>query len=148
MWREDDKQNENGEDTMDKQIATTGISAKKRAASPHQPVGCWIRPAKRLAIYLRDSFRCVYCERDLRDADPRDIHLDHVIPKSDGGSNLETNLVTACRACNCSRQDKPINRFASPEARQDIKRLTKRDLKPYVKMAKAIIDGRTGTENS
>jgi 5-methylcytosine-specific restriction endonuclease McrA len=111
---------------------STGCTAMKKAKSPHQPTGQWIRKEKRLAIYLRDSFRCVYCQKDLRDADPRDIHLDHVLPKSDGGSNKETNLITSCAACNCSRQDKAIARFASPEARKDIKRLTARVLKPYL----------------
>lgn len=114
---------------------------RKRKNSPHQPVGRWIRVEKRLAIYLRDSFRCVYCQRDLHGADPRDVALDHVKAKVDGGSNSETNLVTACRSCNCSRQDKSLARFCGPETRADVKRLTKRSLKPYLKMAKAILSG-------
>ena len=118
----------------------------KRANSPHQPVGRWIRVEKRLAINLRDGLRCVYCCRDLHGADPRDVTLDHVVAKVDGGSNSETNLVTACRACNCSRSDKPLNRFAGPETRADIKRLTKRSLKPYLKLAKAYFADSVGME--
>lgn len=129
---------------MAAQEKTSGITAIKRANSPHQPVGRWIRPEKRLAIYLRDSFRCVYCCADLHGADPRDVTLDHVVAKVDGGSNSENNLVTACRACNCSRQDTPISRFAGPETRADIKRLTARKLARYVKLARALIEGRTG----
>jgi len=120
----------------------------KKARSPHQPTGCWIRAEKRLAIYLRDSFRCVYCCQDLHDADPRDITLDHIKAKADGGSNLETNLVTACRACNCSRQDKPLARFAGPATRADIKRLTARKLAKYLVLAKALIAGKTGFEDT
>jgi 5-methylcytosine-specific restriction endonuclease McrA len=131
---------------MASQIKSTGITAKKRAASPSQPTGQWIRAEKRLAIYLRDSFRCVYCCGDLHSADSRDITLDHLTPKADGGSNKETNLVTACRACNCSRQDKPLARFAGPETRKDIKRLTARSLVKYLKLAKALISGETGFE--
>lgn len=112
---------------------------KKLARSPHQPTGCWIRPQKRLAIYLRDSFTCLYCAADLHGADPRDVHLDHLTCKSDGGTNGENNLVTACRSCNCSRQDKPWTRFASPEAKKHIRRNIKRSLN--VKLAKAIIAG-------
>ena len=119
---------------------------RKRANSPSQPVGRWIRVEKRLAIYLRDSFRCVYCCADLHGADPRDVTLDHVIAKVDGGSNSETNLVTSCRACNCSRQDKPLARFAGPETRADIRRLTKRSLKPYLKLAKAILADEAGDD--
>ncbi len=114
-------------------------------SSKHQPSGCWIRPEKRLAIYLRDSFRCVYCCKDLHGAHPQDITLDHVTCKADGGSNSETNLVTACRSCNCARQDKPLARFASREVRADVRRLTRRSLKRYVVLAKAIISGETST---
>ena len=116
--------------------------------SKHQPSGRWIRAEKRLAIYLRDSFRCVYCCADLHDADPRDITLDHVRAKSDGGTNHESNLVTACRQCNCSRQDAPLARFAGPETRADIRRLTRRSLRRYVVLAKALIAGETGDTES
>lgn len=125
---------------------TTGITARKKAASPHQPTGCWIRAEKRLAIYLRDEFRCVYCCKNLHGADPRDITLDHLVAKVDGGSNKETNLVTACRSCNCSRQDTPLNRFCGKETRTDIKRLTARKLARYLKQAKGLISGQTGFE--
>jgi len=101
--------------------------------------GQWIRKEKRLAIYLRDRFTCIYCCADLHDAAPSDITLDHIVPFASGGSNSETNLITACRACNCSRQDKPIARFAGPETRKHIHRNTKRSLKKYIKLAKALI---------
>ena len=122
-------------------------TAAKKANSPHQPTGCWIRPERRLAIYLRDGFRCLYCLADLHAADPRDITLDHLTPKADGGSNAEGNLVTACRACNCSRQDTPVSRFAGPEARKQIRRNAARKLTPYLELAKALISGETGFED-
>lgn len=120
----------------------------KRTKSPSQPTGRWIRAEKRLAIYLRDRVTCVYCLRDLHDADPRDITLDHLIPRSDDGSNDATNLVTACRDCNCSRQDKPLARFASPETRAMIRRNIKRDVAKYVILAKAMISGETGDKET
>ena len=82
--------------------------------------------------------------RDLHDADPRDITLDHVVARCDGGSNYEGNLVTACRACNCSRQDRPLAAFAGPEARRMVRRNTARKLGRYLVMARALISGRTG----
>ena len=123
-------------------------TARKKTRSQHQPTGQWIRPDKRLAIYLRDRFTCLYCCRDLADADPADITLDHLVCRSDGGDNGEGNLVTACRECNCSRQDKPLARFAGKEARAHIRRNTRRSLKPYRKLAKAIISGETGFEEA
>lgn len=123
-------------------------TAAKKAASPHQPTGMWIRPERRLAIYLRDRMTCLYCLKDLHDADPRDVTLDHLVPKSDGGSNSETNLVTACRTCNCSRQDKPLARFAGPETRRHIRRNVRRSLKPYLVLARALQSGATGFEET
>ena len=46
--------------------------------------GVCIRADLRLAIYLRDSFRCVYCCADLHGAAPSDVTLDHVRCHSDG----------------------------------------------------------------
>jgi 5-methylcytosine-specific restriction endonuclease McrA len=117
---------------------------RKRKNSPMQPVGRWIRVEKRLAIYLRDSFTCLLCTADLRSADPRDVTLDHIIPKADGGSNKESNLYTCCRACNCSRQDKPLERVASKKAVDHIQRNAHRDLKSYVGMARALLADKTG----
>ena len=103
--------------------------------------GVCIRPDLRLAIYLRDSFTCLYCCADLHGVDPRDITLDHLVPDSRGGSNDPRNLITACRACNCSRQDKPLSRFAGPEARKHIARNRARAIGKYRKLAKSIIAG-------
>jgi len=107
----------------------------------HQASGQWIRTDKRLAIYLRDRFTCLYCLRDLHDADPTDITLDHLVCQSEGGGNGEDNLVTACRSCNCSRQDKPLARFAGKETRAHIRRNVARSLATYRKLAKAILSG-------
>jgi hypothetical protein len=114
---------------------------RKKARSQHQPTGCWCRPEKRLAIYLRDGFTCLYCLADLHGADPSDITLDHLVCQSDGGSNHESNLVTACRHCNCSRGDQPVSCFAGPETRKHIRRNIRRSLKNYRKLAKAILAG-------
>jgi hypothetical protein len=105
--------------------------------------GVVCRKDLRLAIYLRDSFRCVYCCRDLHGAHPSDITLDHVVANADGGGNEPANLITACRHCNCSRQDTPISRFCGPETRSDIRRLTSRSIARYRRLAKAIIAGET-----
>jgi 5-methylcytosine-specific restriction endonuclease McrA len=118
--------------------------AKRDNDSRRRYKGVAIRKDKRLAIYLRDGFQCLYCLTDLHGADPRDITLDHVRAHGDGGGNHEGNLITACRGCNCSRQDKPLGRFTGPETRKHIKRNTRRSLKRYRKLAKAIIAGETG----
>jgi len=120
---------------------------KTSRAGNHQAAGQWIRTDKRLAIYLRDRFTCLYCLRDLHGADPQDITLDHVQCQSDGGGNHESNLVTSCRSCNCSRQDKPLNRFTGKETRDHIRRNTARKLTSYRKLAKAILSGEINHED-
>lgn len=103
--------------------------------------GVQIRPDLRLALYLRDRFTCLYCLRDLHGAAPSDITLDHLVPDSRGGSNDPRNLICACRACNCSRQDKPLARFAGPEACAHIARNRARKIDSYRTLAKAILAG-------
>jgi len=68
----------------------------------------WIRRSKRLRIYARDEFRCVYCNCQY----PRlGLTLDHVRARSNGGHNHHTNLVTACRSCNSSKQNRTLREW-------------------------------------
>lgn len=48
-------------------------------------------------IFARDNHTCQYCGKRLK---PSDLSLDHVIPRSRGGSTSWDNIVSACRACN------------------------------------------------
>ena len=51
----------------------------------------------------RDNWICHYCETDLVAYDevfPDSATIDHVIPKSKGGSNEASNLVACCSSCN------------------------------------------------
>lgn len=53
------------------------------------------RPGKlsRRIVYKRTKRKCFYCGK-------RATTLDHVIPRSHGGSNDIDNLVAACEPCN------------------------------------------------
>ena len=75
----------------------------------------WIRPEKRLAIYLRDGLACVWCGRGIEEEDIT-LSLDHLRPASRGGGNEARNLATSCRRCNSARGDRPMNRFAEAVA--------------------------------
>lgn len=57
-------------------------------------------PLSRFSIYRRDGHACVYCGSKNR------LTLDHVLPKSRGGKNSWTNLVTCCSPCNLQKGDK------------------------------------------
>ena len=57
-------------------------------------------------IYKRDGNRCIYCG-----ASEGPMHLDHIIPRSQGGPDEATNLVVACASCNSRRQDMSLRRY-------------------------------------
>ena len=101
----------------------------------------WIRPEKRLAIYIRDQFRCLACGRDLRNADPVEINLDHLVPRAKGGSNKASNLATTCKRCNCARGAKRWTKFYPVENHASVRKTIRRKLN--VKLAKALILGET-----
>lgn len=69
----------------------------------------WIRPEKRLAIYLRDGMACAYCGATLEDG--AKLTLDHLTPHSIGGTNEAGNLVTCCHRCNSSRGNRSVRAF-------------------------------------
>jgi 5-methylcytosine-specific restriction endonuclease McrA len=103
----------------------------------------WITRERRLAIYIRDGFACVYCQSDLRDAQPESITLDHITPRSKGGTNHGTNLVTACHNCNSTRGNRSYTKFArrfDGSAAQRINNQRRRNIN--LKLAKSIIEGR------
>ena len=54
----------------------------------------------RTRIFRRDNEECVYC------GSTKQLTLDHVIPRSRGGSNSWDNLVTCCHNCNVRKANK------------------------------------------
>lgn len=74
----------------------------------------WIRPERRLAIHLRDRLCCQYCGIGIED--DAMLTLDHLIPRSKGGSNQSQNLITACKRCNSSRGNRPLTAFCQAVA--------------------------------
>lgn len=64
------------------------------------------QPKERIPLHLRrrvierDGLHCVYCDDDLTNAE---IHMDHVIPESQGGTTDFNNLQVTCRKCNLAK---------------------------------------------
>lgn len=100
----------------------------------------WIRAERRLGIYIRDGFTCMYCGRDLKNAPAADVTLDHLIACSKGGTNENTNLVCACRSCNSSRGDRDLETFAPGGAQERI--AVQRYLPVNLELAKALISNK------
>ncbi|MCS7005678.1 MAG: HNH endonuclease [Cytophagales bacterium] len=81
--------------TVDKSyVAPSIIRLNKYVNLPYKGV-----MLSRQNIFKRDNYTCVYC------GSREDLTLDHVIPRSRGGTSSWTNLVTACRRCNAKKGD-------------------------------------------
>ena len=83
----------------------------------------WIRQTTRARLNERDGWTCSCCGRPVymsrllanMKASPADnsqpATLDHLKPRSKGGSHKHSNLVTVCLSCNSQRQDMPVMTF-------------------------------------
>ncbi len=58
-------------------------------------------PLTRKAVFARDGGRCVYCGAAA-------TSLDHVVPKSRGGTHTWDNVVSACGRCNHVKADRAV----------------------------------------
>lgn len=54
----------------------------------------------RTTVLTRDGFACVYCGRRLTE---ETVDLDHVVPRSRGGTDDPKNLAASCKRCNKSK---------------------------------------------
>jgi len=66
-------------------------------------------------IAERDGHACVYCGATA-ESSGSPLHLDHLTPRVAGGLDIASNLVLACRSCNCRRHDLPLARWAEVAA--------------------------------
>jgi 5-methylcytosine-specific restriction endonuclease McrA len=58
-------------------------------------------PLSRRAVFARDGHRCQYCNRAAE-------NIDHVVPKSRGGTHSWDNVVASCRSCNARKEDRML----------------------------------------
>jgi 5-methylcytosine-specific restriction endonuclease McrA len=59
----------------------------------------------REGIKARDGHKCVYC------GSSENLTIDHVRPKSKGGTDTADNCVTACRPCNQAKGSMHVDVF-------------------------------------
>ena len=56
----------------------------------------------RRAVFARDGHRCQYCGGTAE-------NIDHVVPRSRGGTHTWDNVVAACRPCNARKEDRLLD---------------------------------------
>ncbi len=56
----------------------------------------------RRAVFARDGHRCQYCGNTAE-------NIDHVVPRSRGGTHTWENVVAACRPCNARKEDRLLH---------------------------------------
>lgn len=75
----------------------------------------WIWRPTRYRIYARDDHRCLWCGFGACHTD--ELTLDHLVPRSRGGTNRPSNIVTACRSCNSKRKELPWRQWLRASGR-------------------------------
>lgn len=62
----------------------------------------------RLKVFVRDNFRCVFCGRSPATDIGIKLHIDHIVPFSEGGKTTLDNLQTLCQECNLGKSNRTI----------------------------------------
>lgn len=74
-------------------------------------------------ILMRDNWTCQNCKKSIGQTklqQPSDFHIDHIIPRSKGGSNEKDNLQVLCKSCNLIK----LNHLFSDIPQINLKRRT------------------------
>ncbi len=66
---------------------------------------------QRFRIFVRDGFRCQYCCKKFP---PQTLTLDHIMPRSRGGSDDPGNLATSCIPCNQRKSNRTPDEARMP----------------------------------
>lgn len=78
-----------------------GIIDENRVAPPKVDGGRRPIPmAVRIRILRKHGFKCVRCPAE------ENLHIDHIMPLSKGGTDDETNLQVLCVRCNLRKGDR------------------------------------------
>ena len=76
---------------------------KKDFSEKKQKVREPISKSLRHEVFKRDNYKCVECGATNKELT---LHIDHIIPKSEGGTDELNNLQTLCDKCNLSKSNR------------------------------------------
>ncbi len=66
------------------------------------------RDTLRQKVWLKYNKHCAYCGKDL---EYKDMQVDHIQAKRNGGSDKEHNLMPSCRRCNHYKRTRNLEQF-------------------------------------
>ncbi len=81
-------------------------------------IPCHEAPFTRRNLFLRDDFTCQYCGRR---CSSDHLSVDHVLPRSRGGTTTWENCVLACVGCNARKADRTLKEAGFRLLRQPIR---------------------------
>lgn len=90
------------EPEVDERIFQAVFEVSGFTEDSEQHVSRSIPSSVRQKVWLRDEGKCVKC------GSKQNLHFDHIIPYSKGGSSTENNLEILCFRCNISKSDKVL----------------------------------------
>lgn len=85
----------------------------------------------RAFVFTRTGYQCAYCG-----AKQVPLEIEHIVPRSKGGSNAPPNLTAACVACNQKKGNLDSDVFLANQP--DVRRRIKAQLKSSLKDAAAV----------
>ena len=72
----------------------------------------------KMYVRTRDRYTCQYCGV----VRPPDLEVDHILPRSRGGTDRPDNLVAACHTCNAAKGNQTAAEFGHPRVQEQAKR--------------------------
>jgi hypothetical protein len=79
------------------------IAVKGHGFNPHKHANVAL---SNKTLFGRDRYVCAYCGGHFPNF--HNLSRDHIVPKSRGGENIWTNVVTACKDCNSKKGSKTL----------------------------------------
>ena len=87
----------------------------------------------KMYVRARDEYTCQYCGKKF----PPDLEVDHIVPRSRGGTDRPDNLVAACHDCNQRKGNMTATEFGFPKVQEQVEK--------SLKAAAHIMAGKTAT---
>ena len=98
---ENQRYEENGKKNLSSEVDDAAVQAALTAENKIR-----VMPAMRWQVFQRDGWKCVACGRGSHDG--AILHVDHIIPRSKGGTDTLDNFQTLCDKCNIGKSNRDM----------------------------------------